>query len=300
MTAPTPLSLLSILPAFCSVPRPHHGAVSPFFRDAYAPVGSTLANDGLQARSTLWPEFSQVGLNFPRSMFGGSALKFGRPDVFIGDSVHLTETLVDVKVREGRAGMMGIVRLGYQFHKAEMCTDAQEPSDPSTSSLLLSQELDFLCLPESPHPPSRPPGVLPNLQLKKSVGGQLNQPGHAKPRQSTVEMSLLPGRSGDSSLEAWPMSPFLPDERMLFLYSAATHNAHRIHYDLKWAVEEEGYPGLVVHGPLIQLAMLNYARDHLGIRDRRTGALACGLRSNTNDCSNTPISAVHIASFLFQ
>ncbi|MGI9363485.1 MAG: FAS1-like dehydratase domain-containing protein [Parasphingorhabdus sp.] len=37
---------------------------------------------------------------------------------------------------------------------------------------------------------------------------------------------------------------------LLFRYSALTFNAHRIHYDLPYATQEEGYPGLVVHGPL--------------------------------------------------
>lgn len=41
-----------------------------------------------------------------------------------------------------------------------------------------------------------------------------------------------------------------PDEVMLFRYSALTFNAHRIHYDRPYATEVEGYPGLVVHGPL--------------------------------------------------
>lgn len=41
-----------------------------------------------------------------------------------------------------------------------------------------------------------------------------------------------------------------PDPTLLFRYSALTFNAHRIHYDLPYATGEEGYPGLVVHGPL--------------------------------------------------
>jgi len=36
-----------------------------------------------------------------------------------------------------------------------------------------------------------------------------------------------------------------------FLYNAALWNAHRIHYDTAWATEAEGYPGLVVAGPLM-------------------------------------------------
>jgi len=41
-----------------------------------------------------------------------------------------------------------------------------------------------------------------------------------------------------------------PDEVMLFRYSALTFNGHRIHYDRPYATAVEGYPGLVVHGPL--------------------------------------------------
>jgi 3-methylfumaryl-CoA hydratase len=43
----------------------------------------------------------------------------------------------------------------------------------------------------------------------------------------------------------------LPDPVLLFRYSALTFNSHRIHYDRQYATGEEGYPGLVVTGPLI-------------------------------------------------
>ena len=50
-----------------------------------------------------------------------------------------------------------------------------------------------------------------------------------------------------------------PDPIMLFRYSALTYNSHRIHYDLPYAMAEEGYPGLVVHGPLLATLLLNAA-----------------------------------------
>lgn len=50
------------------------------------------------------------------------------------------------------------------------------------------------------------------------------------------------------------------DETFLFRFSALTYNAHRIHYDLAWA-QHEGYPGLVVHGPLQVLAMAELLRE---------------------------------------
>ena len=47
------------------------------------------------------------------------------------------------------------------------------------------------------------------------------------------------------------------DPVLLFAFSAATANSHRIHYDLPYATNVEGYPGLVVHGPLIALLLLD-------------------------------------------
>lgn len=51
-----------------------------------------------------------------------------------------------------------------------------------------------------------------------------------------------------------------PDPLMLFRYSALTFNGHRIHYDRPYAMGEEGYPGLVVHGPLIATLLLDLLR----------------------------------------
>lgn len=51
-----------------------------------------------------------------------------------------------------------------------------------------------------------------------------------------------------------------PDTVLLFRYSALTFNSHRIHYDLDYATREEGYPGLVVHGPLIATLLLDALR----------------------------------------
>jgi 3-methylfumaryl-CoA hydratase len=59
-------------------------------------------------------------------------------------------------------------------------------------------------------------------------------------------------------------SPLTPDPILLFRYSALTFNAHRIHYDLDYAMAQEGYPGLVVHGPLIASLLLQLAHDQLG------------------------------------
>jgi 3-methylfumaryl-CoA hydratase len=54
-----------------------------------------------------------------------------------------------------------------------------------------------------------------------------------------------------------------PDDVLLFRYSALTFNGHRIHYDRRYVTEVEGYPGLVVHGPLIATLLLDLLRRKL-------------------------------------
>ncbi len=67
----------------------------------------------------------------------------------------------------------------------------------------------------------------------------------------------------------WPAVPdgavsrlVTPDTRLLFRFSALTFNAHRIHYDRPYAMSEEGYPGLVVHGPLTAVLLAQLVQQH--------------------------------------
>jgi 3-methylfumaryl-CoA hydratase len=52
----------------------------------------------------------------------------------------------------------------------------------------------------------------------------------------------------------------VPDDVLLFRYSALTFNGHRIHYDRQYVTEVEGYPGLIVHGPLIATLLMDLLR----------------------------------------
>jgi 3-methylfumaryl-CoA hydratase len=60
---------------------------------------------------------------------------------------------------------------------------------------------------------------------------------------------------------AWQRE-IVPDDVLLFRYSALTFNGHRIHYDRKYVTEVEGYPGLIVHGPLIATLLMDLVRRH--------------------------------------
>ncbi len=55
---------------------------------------------------------------------------------------------------------------------------------------------------------------------------------------------------------------FLPTTVTLFQFSALTFNGHRIHYDHPYVTQREGYPGLLVHGPLTALVLLDAAQRH--------------------------------------
>jgi 3-methylfumaryl-CoA hydratase len=56
---------------------------------------------------------------------------------------------------------------------------------------------------------------------------------------------------------------WVPDDVLLFRYSALTFNGHRIHYDRRYVTEVEGYPGLIVHGPLIATLLLDLLRHEM-------------------------------------
>jgi len=67
------------------------------------------------------------------------------------------------------------------------------------------------------------------------------------------QAGLAPSRPVGTS---WTL---VPSATLLFRYSAITFNGHRIHYDLPYATQAEGYDGLVVHGPLQATLLLNLA-----------------------------------------
>jgi 3-methylfumaryl-CoA hydratase len=54
-----------------------------------------------------------------------------------------------------------------------------------------------------------------------------------------------------------------PDPVLLFRYSALTFNGHRIHYDRPYVTKVEGYPGLVVHGPLLGTLLIDALVQHV-------------------------------------
>jgi 3-methylfumaryl-CoA hydratase len=117
------------------------------------------------------------------------------------------------------------------------------------------------------------------------VGEQITQRG----RLCVEEQQTIVYRGPGTPLPAPPLIPswseppsgawvrtVTPDPVLLFRFSALTFNAHRIHYDRTYAMNEEGYPGLLVHGTLLALLLMELTRHHKarGVRQFSFRALA--------------------------
>jgi 3-methylfumaryl-CoA hydratase len=115
-----------------------------------------------------------------------------------------------------------------------------------------------------------------------SVGGTLA----VTDEQDVVYRSQAPGQvrqltrePGEHAAEPDWRIDVTPDEAMLFRFSALTYNTHRIHYDQPYVTGVEGYPGLVVHGPLLAVLLLEIPRRF--VPDRQVVSLDYRLRAPT-------------------
>ena len=82
-------------------------------------------------------------------------------------------------------------------------------------------------------------------------------------------------------------APSIPDETLLFRYSAITFNPHRIHYDYPYATSQEGYPALVVNGGIASILLLELfksaaGRDPTSVTARNVAPLFCGRALHLN------------------
>ncbi|HVM77817.1 MAG TPA: MaoC family dehydratase N-terminal domain-containing protein [Stellaceae bacterium] len=113
--------------------------------------------------------------------------------------------------------------------------------------------------------------VFVTVAQRYSVGGALA----LEETQDIVYRSASRGGEGGGPAEMVEPAPWQrevhPDPVMLFRYSALIFNGHRIHYDHPYVTEVEGYPGLIVHGPLIATLLLDL------VRRERPGARVTGF-----------------------
>ncbi|MGB0129282.1 MAG: acyl-CoA dehydrogenase [Rhodocyclaceae bacterium] len=127
--------------------------------------------------------------------------------------------------------------------------------------------------------PARREGIIRNVTLKSGRSGSLafvsvaytiHQSGALciEEEQDIVYREPGPAVEAPRPAEWAPLPPeswsriVTPNPPLLFRFSALTFNSHRIHYDRPYAMGEEGYPGLVVHGPLTAVLLMEMVREH--------------------------------------
>jgi 3-methylfumaryl-CoA hydratase len=117
----------------------------------------------------------------------------------------------------------------------------------------------------SVEPKSGRTGTLVFVTVRHTIGGSMGaaiiEEQDIVYREAAQEGDPLPpGKRAPGSAQ-WRRD-VMPDSVMLFRYSALTFNGHRIHYDKDYALGEEHYPGLVVHGPLQATLLIDLCRHN--------------------------------------
>ena len=96
------------------------------------------------------------------------------------------------------------------------------------------------------------------------AGGRATHRGGTGPRVPHHGRAPPIGPDADAAPDDEWVEERVADPKLLFRFSAVTANAHRIHYDHPYATEVEGYPDLVVHGPLTAILLAELARTRRG------------------------------------
>jgi 3-methylfumaryl-CoA hydratase len=101
--------------------------------------------------------------------------------------------------------------------------------------------------------------VLVRHEVRNAAGLALTEEQDIVYRAAAQPGDAVPAPQAAPAQASWSRT-IVPDPVLLFRYSALTFNGHRIHYDRSYVTETEGYPGLVVHGPLIATLLVDLAR----------------------------------------
>lgn len=101
--------------------------------------------------------------------------------------------------------------------------------------------------------------VLVKHHIEGAGGGTIDEE-HDIVYREAPQPGAAPPQPPAAPVEAVWRHVIRPDSVLLFRYSALTFNGHRIHYDWPYVTKVEGYPGLIVHGPLISTLLLELLR----------------------------------------
>ncbi len=183
---------------------------------------SHLGPDGHELRGAFMPD-----VDLPRRMWAGGTLRALR-QARLGERAEMRSAVREVKEKRGKSGRLVFVTVGHNLLQGgHACVEEEQ--------VIVYREVRHreamrhtAARPARPEPPSPPP----------------HAPAHGGADRPAAQWTRI----------------FLPTTVTLFQFSALTYNSHRIHYDHTYATEHEGYAGLLVHGPLTALLLLDAAR----------------------------------------
>lgn len=163
----------------------------------------------------------------PRRMWAGSQFEFHQP-LRVGDAVSRLSTIENITEKSGRTGKLTFVRVRHDISRVNdtPASGANGNSVQVGGELAITEYHDIVYrdMPSPDAPAPKPVAPPDDAQWEHRVD---------------------------------------PTDVLLFRFSALTFNGHRIHYDRRYVTTEEGYPGLVVHGPMIAMLLLNAMRNEL-------------------------------------
>lgn len=200
-----------------------------YFKDAMP--ASALGPDGHGPRGGFMPK-----VDLPRRMWAGGTLRALRP-VLIGEAAELRSEVRDVKEKMGKSGRLVFVDVARTvLQDGRPCVEEEQ--------------------------------VIVYREAERIPSAQTAPPDDTVLRESAAQAGPVAQRAGrttpggpPTAAPAWTET-LHPTPVTLFQFSALTWNAHRIHYDHPYVTRREGYPGLLVHGPLTALLLLDAATRH--------------------------------------
>lgn len=214
---------------------------------------SQLRADGIAGLGVGLP-----GLGLPRLMLAGRRNQF-HSDLPIGARLRRETQQGEVQLKQGRSGRFALVKVEHRIFVEGVNEHA------------ITEQLDYV-LREAVN---AAPAILAILATSAT------SPEPAPDPETQAAKAALPKADTSRTL--------IPDERLLFRYSAITDNPHRIHYDLPYATGAEGYPALVVNGSIPALFLLELWRAHTGrepasFTSRNVAPMFCGRALHLQVC----------------
>jgi 3-methylfumaryl-CoA hydratase len=198
-------------------------------------------------------------VELPRRMWAGGEFEFLAP-IPLGTGIMRWSTIADVEHKAGRSGDMLFVRVVHEISAGGAVAIREVHNIVYREAAKPGGEVTSAAEARPPHP-----NLLPSGKGSKEAA--------SLPEGSVVSSVPSPeGKDrtrGDSEKLSNPefQREVVPDPVLLFRYSALTFNGHRIHYDRSYCEQVEGYPGLIVHGPLTATLLMDlYLRQRPAAR----------------------------------